>query len=160
MKLNHNLTLDYLREATVADLVALEVSALAALDEQVAALNETLKTYRSKLDATYQRRFGASAHSLLAEEGRDTGTAHVRGDGWDVTVTIPKKVEWDQGKLKAALDSLPPSMAQLYADVKVSVQERLFAAAPPDIQKVFEPARTVKPGKPSYTFKQAEAEAA
>ena len=47
-------------------------------------------------------------------------------------------------------------MSKAMAKVEVKVDERKFAAATPDIQAALSDARTVKPGKATYTFKKLD----
>ena len=51
-----------------------------------------------------------------------------------------------------ALDSLPAETAKHYAKAEFKVDERKYAAAPPDIQKIFAPARAVVLGRETYTL--------
>lgn len=91
-----------------------------------------------------------------------TGTNHRRDGAFDVTVNVPKKVDWDQAKLAdgiAKLREMGEDPTE-YVDTKLSVQERKFTAWPSALRDLFEPARTVKAGKPTFAFAQAKQEAA
>jgi hypothetical protein len=144
---------DLASELMAADLVTLE----ALIDAEKATLKRRGETFA----AVMSRRFDEKAKAALLAAKKDTGTVHVEaGNGIDLTVNYPKKVEWDQKALRAAFDAMPEATARHYAKVKLEVEERKFTAAPPDVQKALLPARTVKVGKPSFSFKVTDAEAA
>jgi len=83
-----------------------------------------------------------------------TGTHHRHDGGFRVTINIPKRVEWDQAKLAAAIDLLRGQGENVaeYVDTKLTVQERKYQAWPTGLRDLFAPARTVKAGKPTFAF--------
>lgn len=91
-----------------------------------------------------------------------TGTHHYDDNGIAVTVTIPKRVKWDQEKLGAAVEQIRGwgENPADYVDTEIKVAERKYDAWPPVIQKLFTPARTVETGKPTIKLAPAEKEAA
>ncbi len=77
------------------------------------------------------------------------GSTTLEYAGARITVTIPSRVKWDQdtlrdieGKIKGSGDD--PTQ---YIDYKLNVKESSYKAWPESMRKVFEPARTVEPGK-------------
>lgn len=99
------------------------------------------------------RRYAAGINS--------TGTHHVTDGGYDVTVTIPKRVEWDQARIVEAVERLRgmgENPAE-YVETKVSVKEASYNAWPAALRDLFEPARTVKTGKPTFKLAPAKADA-
>jgi len=84
--------------------------------------------------------------------GKDYGVINLELEGLKIKADLPKKVEWDQAKLaeiNSTISRAGDDPAQ-YIDDKYSVAERKYAAWPAKIQAVFQPARTVKLGKPNY----------
>jgi hypothetical protein len=83
----------------------------------------------------------------------DTGTHH-RADGdFDIKITMPKNVAWDQAMLADAMATIRSEWEAdptEYVDAKLSVSETKYAAWPAQIRELFTPARTVKPGKPKF----------
>ena len=59
---------------------------------------------------------------------------------------IGKKVTWDQEKLFDQLNKMSPENAKHYGKLVVSVEERKYTAAPPDIKNQLEDCRTVEIG--------------
>lgn len=147
-------------DLTVADLAALDAGTLAYLSDDLASQAQTVASRKTKLDAAFERRYGDAVRKALADKQTDTGTIHIADNTFDVVVTVPKTVDFDQDKLIAALDAMPVDKARHYAKAHFKVDERKFEAAPPDDKALLAPARTVKPGKPRFVFKPAAQEAA
>jgi hypothetical protein len=150
--LHHNLHPGMLDDADVSAVAALtpeELSGLLDLLEQDGTL---LKARKDKIVAAFDRRYGETLRKKRLEVGKDTGLVHVEDGGFDVAADTSKTVKWDQTKLVAALDAMPPDIAKHYAKAEFKVDERKYAAAPPDIQKRLAPARAVVAGKTTYTL--------
>jgi hypothetical protein len=103
--------------------------------------------------ATAPRRRGPS------RRGKDTGRVRVPDDGFEVVADLPKKAAWDQPKLAAAVATIVAwgEDPADYVTTEIRVPESRFTAWPPRIRAVFEPARTVATGRPSYTLEQKDA---
>lgn len=152
-----NLTTEMLESREVDDLAALDPETLDALFWKVNDELTTAKRRDHRLHQVLERRYAARASEALLKDGRDTGTIHLSDGGYDVTVTRPKRVKWDDAKLRSALDTLDQDEARHLAKVSVSIDERKFAAASPRIQALLSDARTVETGKPAYALSRKEA---
>lgn len=106
------------------------------------------------LHLAFEVRYAGKAGEALLADGRDTGTVHLTDGRFDVTVTRPKKITWDQKALVAALDTFDTDTARHYAKTAFSVEERKFVAAPPQIQQALAAARTVSVGKATYALSE------
>jgi len=102
----------------------------------------------SKLRSALHRYDGQRLMARLQDDGVDTGTRtfdHV--DGFKVEASLTPKVQWDQELLSKAFDDLQQKhgsdAAKHYADVKLSVSERKYKNAPPEIKNILQKARTV-----------------
>ena len=65
---------------------------------------------------------------------------------------LPKRIDWDQAKLAqiaANIASAGEDPAE-FIDTKLLVSERKYGALPESWRKGFEPARTVRTGKPKF----------
>jgi hypothetical protein len=84
-------------------------------------------------------------------KGVDTGVVHLERDGLDVVVDRSKTVTWDQAALAKAVAEITAAGddPSEYVKVSYSVSEASYVAWPSMIRRVFEPARTVKPGNPT-----------
>ena len=128
---------------------------------------ETLMRLQAEADAHAKAaaRITSALHSVLAARYATglnaTGTHHREDGGVAVTVTVPKKVKWDQVALNAASETLigwgenPTD----YVEFEIKVSERKYDAWPPAVRDVFTPARTVEPGKPVIKLEPAKVDA-
>lgn len=96
--------------------------------------------------------------NLRSMTGKEFGVVHLQFEGYKVTETVPKKVEWDQEKLgnlffKIMENGDHPSN---YMRMKLDVTEKQYDGFIPEIKAIFAEARTVKPGKPSLKFEPVE----
>jgi hypothetical protein len=136
----------------------LPVDHLALLLEDVAALKADAKHLSDLLHDALQMRYGKSAAAARRAEGKDTGRVRVEDGDYQVIVDVPKRVDWNQALLEEALDTLR-SWGQDPADyviTEIRVPEARFAAWPPPIRALFEPARTVHAGRASFTLEPKE----
>lgn len=143
-----------------ADLAAMSVSQLAALpaaqkaelDKNLAEALDWLKKARAKFDAALDTAYGELARSARQEAGKDFGVIHLNDGPLRVTVDQPKRVAWDQTQLAAIARRIAASGDKVedYLDVEFSVSESRLSNWPAALRAQFEPARTVKPGKPSF----------
>ena len=72
---------------------------------------------------------------------------------------LPKRPEYDQHKLKEAVEALRKwgEDPDNYVGIEIKVSEAKYTAWPPGIRQLFEPARTLKTGKPVYKLEQVTA---
>ena len=85
------------------------------------------------------------------------------GDGLFVIVAdVPKRIDWDQDKLAAIVGRIRQSGDDPaeYVRTTYEVSERAYGAWPSPIRRLFEPARTLKLGKPRYAIEARRAEVA
>lgn len=95
---------------------------------------------------------------LRSMTGKEFGVVHLNMEGYKITETVPKKVEWDQKKLgglffKILENGDHPSN---YMRMKLDVTEKQYDGFIPEIKAIFTEARTVKPGKASLKFELLE----
>jgi hypothetical protein len=132
----------------------LPIDVLANLQEQAEAHLADASQMVAILHGVFSRRY--------AEGLNDTGTHHRVDGDYEIKVIVPKRVDYDQEKVAAAVETIrgwgeDPAH---YVDTKFSVAESKFKAWPPAIRDLFEPARTVKAGKPKFEIAEAKREAA
>ena len=142
--------LDEMDIAAIATLATPELAELIDLIDKDATL---IKLRKDKLACALNRKYGDAAQKARLDAGKDTGVVHLDDAGFDVAAEVGKTVKWDQAKLVAVLNALPTETAKHYAKAEFKVDERKYAAAPPDIQKILAPARAVVPGRATYTLK-------
>ncbi len=148
-----NLHLGAVDDLDIAALAALPPADLARLLDLLEASADALKARKDKLSAALDRKYGEAAHRMRIAAGKDTGVVHIEDGAFDVAADTGKTVKWNQKLLIAALDALPAETAKHYAKAEFKIDESKYTGAPPDIQKVLAPARSVMPGRTTYTFK-------
>ncbi len=136
----------------VGDIAALPADQLALLQDEADAALHQAKTTCDWLDGAVALKYGDRAHAARQAAGKDTGT--IRFDDGAVTVIadLPKRVDWDQAMLAGLVERIQADGADPaeYVDIGFSVPERKYTAWPKDIRQEFEPARTVRTGKPKF----------
>jgi hypothetical protein len=146
--------LEQLKEQPPGVLDQLPVEVLVNLKEQADAHLAHVSQMQAILHGVFERRYAAGINA--------PGTSHRQDGQYDIKVTLPKRVEWDQAALAGAVETIKgwgENPAE-YVDTKIAVQERKFDAWPSAIRDLFEPARTVKTGKPQFAVALAKREAA
>lgn len=90
-------------------------------------------------------------------QGKEFGAVNITMDGFKITETIPKKVEWDQEIMNNIYDRIHAvgDDPRRWMKVKMEVAEKQFDSFPEDVRAVFMEARTVKPGKPTIKWEVA-----
>lgn len=145
-----------------ADIAEMSVSQLANLppeqkreiDANLDAAIDWLKKARTKFDAALDQCYGEQARAALLDSGRDFGTAHINDGSLRIKFELPKKVSWNQKQLNEIAERIASSGEKIdgYLDIKLSVPESRYTNWPPALQQQFAAARTVEPGKPSFTL--------
>ncbi|MFN3347388.1 hypothetical protein [Pseudorhodoplanes sp.] len=144
---------EHIRDMDVADIALVSAPELACLLDDLAMQKAALRRIEDKLDAALDRRYGPRAAQRRAEAGKDAGTVRFEDNGFIVIADLPKRVTWDQDKLRHASEIIRTGWGDDPADyvkTKLEVSEAAFANWPRPLRELFMPARTVKTGKASY----------
>ena len=150
--LSNRPSLDAARRMAVADLLALPPEHLALLQEDARAALDAANRMRDWIEGTIALRYEQHAVAARAAAGKDTGTVRFQDGAVEIMVDLPKRVDWDQTRLASLAEQVraggeDPSE---YVEVSFKVSERAYTAWPDRIRAAFEPARTVRAGKPTY----------
>ena len=131
-------------ELPPAHLALLQADARDALD----AAKRMLDWIEGAIALRYQQR----AIAARAAAGKDTGTVRFQDGEVEIVADLPKKVEWDQARLATLAEQIRTGGEDPgeYLEVSFKVPERAYVAWPERIRQAFEPARTVRTGKPTY----------
>jgi hypothetical protein len=89
-------------------------------------------------------------------QAKEFGAVNLVTEGFKVTETVPKKVEWDQQKMNDLFDRIAAGGddPRAYMKMKLEVGEKEYSAFVPAVQVMFADCRTVKPGKASLKFEE------
>lgn len=145
-------TLDNLRHLPVSDIIALPAEHLALLQTEAREAVEAAKRMQDWIEAAIALRYEQRAIGARAAAGKDTGTVRFDDGEVEVTVDLPKRVEWDQRRLAdvAARIRAGGEDPVEYLEVAFKVPERAYVAWPERIRQAFEPARTVRTGRQTF----------
>jgi len=116
----------------------------------IADLKVELKDIEQQISDT----FLDQARDALRADGKDFGTTYIVAGNRKLKATVRKKVVWDQDELGNVLQSMPEQDARHYGKLTLAVDERKYTAAPPAIQEMLEPCRTVEVG--GFTIEELE----
>lgn len=146
------ITLDAIRTLPIGEIAALPADVLAVLQDDADTALKSAKTLKDWLDGAIALKFGERAHEARATLGKDTGTVRFSDGAVTIVADLPKKIVWDQGKLAALVETIRASGEDptQYVEIKLEVSERAYGAWPDAIRRAFEPARTLKTGKPTF----------
>lgn len=158
MSIPNRTTLAQLRAMTPSDAAQLPLHDVALLADDIAALKSDAKRLGDLLADALHMRFGEAAAAMRRADGKDTGRVRLDEDGFEILADLPKKVDWHQARLAEAVATLREwgENPADYVATELRVPEARFAAWPPRIRALFEPARTVATGRPSYTLQQKD----
>jgi len=138
---------------SVGELAVLPAATLSNLKTEIEQVLEEAQRLDDKLDAALDYRYGPRARQARAAMEKDTGTVRFEDNGFIVVADLPKRVKWDQQRLKEVVELIRSGWGENPADyvkVKFEVSERAYDAWPARLKELFAGARTVETGRPSY----------
>lgn len=132
---------------------------LRILLDQKRVYEEQIKELHGQLAAVVtniEELLAAKLLDLRTLQGKETGAVNLIFEGFKVTETIPKKVEWDQERLNELFDRIVTAGddPRAWMKLKLEVSEKQFNALDTNLQAVFAEARTVRHGKAQLAFEE------
>ncbi|MHA6890856.1 hypothetical protein [Ralstonia pseudosolanacearum] len=123
---------------------------------QVEQLHAFTKEVRAFADQVNELRYADLARQAILATGRDHGTVRIDDHGQTVKCELTNNVVWDQVKLRQLARNIAASgdIPEQYMTIAYKVSETKYKNWPDVMRKQFEGARTVRPGKPSFTLEQ------
>ncbi|PWE31078.1 hypothetical protein C4N9_04835 [Pararhodobacter marinus] len=152
MTISNHITLADIHRMPVGQIAALPADQLALLkgaaDEQLTQA----KSVADWLDGAISLKYADRAKDTRQEAGKDTATIRFEDDGVTVIAELPKRIDWDQALLAQIAENIASAGEDPteFIETKLSVSERKYTALPESWRKGFEPARTVRTGKPKF----------
>lgn len=146
-------------DTPASELIDLPTESLALIMEDVNKMKATADNAKVFLESILGEKYKDQVLNELANKEEPYGTVHVIDDDIDVVITTPKKMSW----CAKSLDNISTVLIDQwdedpdeYIITKKSVSEAKYKAWPKKIQQLFEPARTVQPGKTSFKFERVQ----
>lgn len=145
-------SVDDMLNMPVTELALMPPAMLAAVQAEIDAAHERMKAVVQRFELALEVRYAVRASECRREDGKDTGKIRFDDKGVTVIAELPKRIDWDQAKLAqiAANIASAGEDPSEFIDTKLSVSERKYGALPESWRKGFEPARTVRTGKPKF----------
>jgi hypothetical protein len=145
-------TIDDMRLLPIGQVIDLPAEHLALLQEEARSRLDTAKGALDWIEGAIAMRYEQRAIGARAAAGKDTGTVRFMDGTVEIAADLPKKIEWDQRRLATLAEQIRAGGEDPgeYVEVSFKVPERAYAAWPERIRNAFEPARTVRTGKPTY----------
>lgn len=152
MTLLNQLTLDAVMRLPIGDLVDLPAEELARLQTEADDNLHRAKALVAWLDSALLMKYAERAKAARAEAEKDFGTTRFTDGEVTIVSELPKRVDWDQHELGALVERIKSEGddPREYVEVSLKVSERKYNSWPLHIRKLFEPARTVRPGAQSF----------
>ncbi len=161
MNIPNHIAFDQIRDWPPGKIAALPVEELALLLEDVNDAKARLATIENKLRSGLDLKYGPRASELRKAAGKDTGTVRVTDGNFVIVAELPKKVKWDQLKLATAVRTIVEQWRDdpaQYVTTEYKISEAAYGAWPLVVRKLFEPARTVEHGRPTFRIEAQEAQ--
>jgi hypothetical protein len=146
--------LNFLDEASAREVSNIPIQGLQALAARLKEAIETQDRRRKVLNEAMRLRFEDTARAKLNQEGKDTGTVRFQEGNTTVIANFRKRVDWEQEELARILAEHPEYKPEVKC--ALSLEERKYNNWPLSIQKIFEPARSVKSGGYEFSFNNLE----
>ena len=152
MTISNHITLADIHRMPVGQIAALPADQLALLKGAAEEQLTQAKSVADWLDGAISLKYADRAQDTRQEAGKDTGTIRFEDDGVTVIAELPKRIDWDQALLAQIAENIASAGEDPaeFIETKLSVSERKYSALPESWRKGFEPARTVRTGKPKF----------
>jgi hypothetical protein len=145
-------TLESVRNMPIGEVIKLPADVLALLQADAREAQEAAKRLQDWIDGAIALRYEQRAIAARGASGKDTGTVRFQDGDVEVTVDLPKRVEWDQDQLTQLAEKIRTGGEDPaeYLEVSLKVSERAYTAWPERIRAAFAPARTVRTGRQTF----------
>ncbi len=152
MTIPNHITLDDIHRMPVGEIAALPAGQLAMLKDAADERLKQAKMVADWLDGAISIKYADRAAACRLDAGKDTGRIHFEDGDVTVIVDLPKRIDWDQALLAQIAENIASAGEDPaeFIDTTRKVPERKYTALPESWRKGFEPARTVKTGKPKF----------
>ena len=152
---------EHIRHLDIEAIAALTAPELACIMDDLAEQKASLALIEDKIRIALDRKYGARARQRRAEEGKDAGVVRFEDNGFVVIADLPKRVKWDQEKLRHAVEIIRTGWGDDPADyvkVKLEVSEAAFANWPRPVRELFIRRAPSKPGGRSIASRRRTAQ--
>ena len=93
-------TFDDLDRLSIGEIADMPPALLLALQEEAAAETARVKRLKDRFEAALAQRYSAATEAERSAQGKASGTVRIEDAGVVVIADLPKKVTWDQDRLR------------------------------------------------------------
>jgi len=135
----------------IGEIAALPINELVALQAEADETLADAKKLKQWIDGAIRIKYEDAVAVARRDAGKESGTVHVMDEGYKISSTVSKRIEWNQKKLAEITQDIASNGDEVseYVDVAYKIAERKYSAWPEHIRKIFEPARTFKTSLPT-----------
>ncbi|WP_375331661.1 hypothetical protein [Candidatus Tisiphia endosymbiont of Temnostethus pusillus] len=153
---------DNVLHVPIGSLAKYQIQDLYQLLQQVSEQLEQAKKTREWLLSAISLKYGEHVRAKRLRLEKDTGIIHLEDNGFKISCDVVKKVEWDQQKLAKIATDILVNGGNLndFVETYYNVLEAKYNSWSSTIKNIFEPARTLKLGKPIYKLNRLDQEVA
>jgi hypothetical protein len=150
--MKYKITLSDIPNIPIGELSTLAPDQLLSLQNQAEENLQKAKLLKDWLDSSVSLKYRDIASELRKLEYKDTGTVNFTDGDYKIISVLPKKIDWDQKKLKDVVSAIKEygDNPREYVDISYKILESKYSAWPEHIKKIFKPARIFKLGKESF----------
>lgn len=162
MNLPNRITINQLKDWPPGKVASLSIDELALLTGDLAEAKAHIAAIENKLRSGLDLKYGQKAAEVRNTAGKDTGAARVTDGNFVIVAELPKRVKWDQAQLAIAVRTIVEKWRDdpaQYVTTEYKISEAAYGAWPLVVRKLFEPARTVEHGKPTFRIERQNGEA-
>lgn len=152
MTIPNHITLADIHAMPVGEIAALPADQLALLQEAAQQDLQRAKTASDWLEGAIALKYADRVAKCRRDAGKDTGTVRLNDGNATVIADLPKRIDWDQALLAQIAENIASAGEDPaeFIETTLKVSERKYSALPESWRKGFEPARTVRTGKPKF----------
>jgi len=122
----------------------------------IESLKKDMRVVDEVIKSELNKRYGMKAEELLNQKGPlEYGTVYIKDGTYDIKVTKPKKILWDQMKLEQFRNNCGKE-GKDYVKAEFSLLETVYLNAPDHIRGALSEARTIEAGPTKYEILKKE----
>jgi hypothetical protein len=152
--------IDYsqVRQFSVRHIAELTAEDLKVLKSEAEDVQRQAKEAKEWIDIAIGVKYQDRVETLRREQDKETGVVRFLDGDIRIAADLPKKLIWNQKKLATLAERIRTSGEDPneFIDISYKVAERKYTAWPESLRASFSSARTLKTGKQTFVFGEAD----
>jgi hypothetical protein len=152
------ITIEQAKHVPIGELAKSAIADLYRLHGEAKTNLEGARRLKEWIESAIALKYEEKAKAKRLRFVKDTGIIHLEDNGFKVSCDVAKKVEWDQQKLAKIASDIMTSGGNLddYIEIHYNVSERTYNSWSEPLRNVFNSARSVRLGRPTYKLVRLE----